>query len=300
LVAKCALLFNFLHQFTPAPESLKHLPKKPFELFIINIVDLNMKQLALLFFLIVIDAVAQDINNDSKLKSRVIISNKEQLKSENKMKTITIKKIEQNNISANQVAALLDNIKIPFHTIASLNWNEYPYQPEVTFRIAHDGTSIFLNYHIKEKSIRALYTKDNGMVWTDSCVEFFLLPAGKKEYYNIESNCIGTLFFGIEKDGNYRDPALPEFLNQIQRWSSLGNQPFEERIGDVEWELSLIIPITAFFKGDIKKLSGQITKGNFYKCGDDLVNPHFLSWNPINTEKPNFHLPEFFGSLVFE
>lgn len=262
---------------------------------------MKIKQLTtLLIPLIVIHGVTQEISNDSELKSRTIISQKEQLKLEREMKTVTVQKIEKNNISANQVATLFDNTKIPFHTIASLNWNEYPYRPEVSFRIAHDGTSIFINYHVKEKSIRARYSKDNSMVWTDSCVEFFLLPAGKNEYYNIESNCIGTLFFGIGENGNYREPALPEFLNQIQRWSSLGNQPFEERIGDVEWELSLIIPTSSFFKGDIKNLSGQAMKGNFFKCGDDLVSPHFLSWNPINTKSPNFHLPEFFGTLLFE
>ncbi|WP_221933402.1 carbohydrate-binding family 9-like protein [Flavobacterium sp. ZT3R18] len=260
-----------------------------------------MKQLIIvLILLIAIRGLSQEASNDLKSRSIDIIYKQEQLKSENEMKTVTIQKLEKNTISADQVAALLDNNKVSFQTIASLNWNEYPYHPEVSFRMAHDGTSIFLNYHIKEKSIRARYSKDNSMVWTDSCVEFFILPLGENEYYNIESNCIGTLFFGIGKDGSYREPALTEFSNQIQRWSSLGNQPFEERIGDVEWELSLIIPTSAFFKGDIKELSGQVMKGNFFKCGDDLVTPHFLSWNPINTKNPNFHLPEFFGTLIFE
>jgi hypothetical protein len=260
-----------------------------------------MRQLIIvLILLIAIRGLSQEASNDLKSRSIDIIHKQEQLKLENKMKTVTIQKLEKNTISADQVAALLDTNKIPFQAIASLNWNEYPYLPEVSFRIAHDGTSIFINYHVKEKSIRARYTKDNDMVWTDSCVEFFILPSGKNEYYNIESNCIGTLFFGIGKDGSYREPAQPEFSNQIQRWSSLGNQPFEERIGEVEWELSLIIPSNAFFKGDIKDLSGQVMKGNFFKCGDDLVSPHFLSWNPINTKNPNFHLPEFFGTLIFE
>lgn len=43
-----------------------------------------------------------------------------------------------------------------------------------------------------------------------------------------------------------------------------------------------------------------MTNANFYKCGDKLQTPHFLSWNPINLEKPNFHCPEFFGTLNFE
>jgi hypothetical protein len=260
-----------------------------------------MKQLQkVLILLISIRGLSQEVNNDLKSRSIDIIYKQEQLNSENEMKTITIHKLERKNISVDQVATLLNTNKIPYQTINSLNWNEYPYHPEVSFRMAHDGTSIFLNYHVKEKSIRARYTKDNSMVWTDSCVEFFVLPAGESDYYNIESNCIGTVFFGNGKDGIYREPAQPEFSNQIQRWSSLGNQPFEERMGAVEWELSLIIPTAAFFKGDIKELSGQVMKGNFFKCGDDLASPHFLSWNPINTKTPNFHLPEFFGTLLFE
>ena len=37
--------------------------------------------------------------------------------------------------------------------------------------------------------------------------------------------------------------------------------------------------------------------GNFYKCGDATEMPHYLSWNPIQTERPDFHRPEFFGEL---
>ena len=41
-------------------------------------------------------------------------------------------------------------------------------------------------------------------------------------------------------------------------------------------------------------------KANFYKCGDELQTPHFLSWNPIKIENPDFHRPDFFGTLEFE
>ena len=39
---------------------------------------------------------------------------------------------------------------------------------------------------------------------------------------------------------------------------------------------------------------------NLYKCGDNLNQPHFLSWSPITLDKPNFHCPDFFGTLIFE
>ena len=41
-------------------------------------------------------------------------------------------------------------------------------------------------------------------------------------------------------------------------------------------------------------------RGNFYKCGNQLPKPHFLSWNPIPTDNVQFHCPEFFGELDFE
>lgn len=47
-------------------------------------------------------------------------------------------------------------------------------------------------------------------------------------------------------------------------------------------------------------LDGKTMKGNFYKCGDKLQTPHFLSWSPIGLERPMFHCPAFFGTLSFE
>ena len=40
-----------------------------------------------------------------------------------------------------------------------------------------------------------------------------------------------------------------------------------------------------------------IRLGNFYKCADETMNPHFVSWSPIDLPEPNFHCPEFFGEI---
>ena len=49
----------------------------------------------------------------------------------------------------------------------------------------------------------------------------------------------------------------------------------------------------------IEDLSGLEAKGNFYKCGDKLENPHYLSWEPVRTPDPNFHLPSISASSLF-
>ena len=204
------------------------------------------------------------------------------------------------DVEVSALPQLFDREGIEFHSVGQVNWAEFPYAPEVKFRIAYTENSVLLNFKVKEASVRAHFGEDNGSVWTDSCVEFFSIPAGDGIYYNIECNCIGTILIGAGAVRNDRERAPKEITSLVERWSSLGSEPFEERIDDTDWEVALIIPYAAFFKHQITSLDGKEIKANFYKCGDELQTPHFLSWNPIEIEKPDFHRPDYFGTLEFE
>lgn len=180
------------------------------------------------------------------------------------------------------------------------NWSNFPYKPEVSFKIGHSGTEIYLQYLVKEKYIKAKYKNDNDPVWTDSCVEFFFSPVDDGSYYNVEFNCIGTALIGFGTSKQNRQRAGIEITSKIERNSSLGNDTIESKEGDFSWTLTLVIPASAFHKHNIENFSGMKARGNFYKCGDEVKVAHYLSWKPINFERPNFHLPEFFGELAFE
>ena len=211
-----------------------------------------------------------------------------------------VKKISSANVEACSLPKLFDEEKIDFQSVQCVNWAEYPYKPKVSFRIAHTKDSILLHFKVREESVRAKYGEDNGSVWTDSCVEFFSIPAGDGVYYNMECNCVGRLLIDAGAGRSNRQHAPQEVLDKVQRWSSLGQEDFEERIGDCRWEVALVIPYSAFFMHNITSLDGKAIRAIFYKCGDKLQTPHFLSWNPIDLEKPNFHCPEFFGMLRFK
>ena len=88
-------------------------------------------------------------------------------------------------------------------------------------------------------------------------------------------------------------------MQAIQRWTSLGTAPFPARESCTAWQLALVIPTTSFFDDNITELSGRTMRANFYKCGDKTLKPHFLSWSPIQSEKPDFHRPEDFGIINF-
>ena len=183
--------------------------------------------------------------------------------------------------------------------IACCNWaDEYPYTPDVRFRMFHTGDYLMVRFDVAEHYTAARVTEDNGRVWTDSCVEIFIAP-DETTYYNFETSCIGHMLLGAHRQGEKTVPAPAEVLASVKRHTTLPATPFEERVGDNRWSVVLAIPPQALFQHDLKTWSGAEVRANLYKCGDNLSHPHFLSWRPIRTEKPNFHRPEFFDSIKF-
>ncbi|MBN1821828.1 MAG: hypothetical protein JW833_13995 [Prolixibacteraceae bacterium] len=192
-----------------------------------------------------------------------------------------------------------DNNNQDFQLIDIVNWKDFTFKPEVSFQITHSGKTINLKYKVKEKYILAKETQTNGEVYKDSCVEFFISFDGKN-YYNFEFNCIGTIHLAYGTGRKNRVFVDPEIIKEIEIISSLGNQPFEERKGNFEWVLEARIPVSCFTFDKIINLSGIKATANFYKCGDGTSEPHYVTWNPVNSENPDYHRPEFFGGVKFE
>lgn len=204
-------------------------------------------------------------------------------------------------VAAVDVCSLMDGAYIAWQPIDIADWaEEWPYTPDVKFRIAHTGDSILIEYAVTEDSVRAVAASDHGRVWEDACCEFFFSPEGNATYYNVESNCAGRILLccGAGREGREKAPA--EVMESISRYASLGTTPFEERKEKTTWHLAIVLPATAFFKHHITSFDGMTATANFYKCGDLLAQPHFLSWNKIDIAKPDFHRPDFFGKITFE
>lgn len=186
------------------------------------------------------------------------------------------------------------------HAIKHKNW--YGVEGiEVSFTIGHDGSNIYLSYHVIEPQVRAVNTEYNSPVWEDSCVEFFFAPSRDKAYYyNFECNAIGTVLCAYGKDRHQREHLPESVLSQVETIPSLGKEPIGRIWGETNWDLRVKIPKEVLVFSKIEDLSGLKAKGNFYKCGDKLENPHYLSWEPVRSPDPNFHLPEHFGELSFQ
>ena len=182
--------------------------------------------------------------------------------------------------------------------IGCLNWPEaFPYRPEAEFDLCHDGGELHLRFRVKEDAVRAVCAADREHAWEDSCVEFFFDPHGDGTYYNLECTCIGKLYL-CRGEGRHGREFLPEAAYAaIRRRCSLGTEPFGLREAPTAWEVELDVPASVF---GLQTFSGLHARGNFYKCGDRLPVPHYLTWAPITTPKPDFHRPEYFDTLIFK
>ncbi len=216
------------------------------------------------------------------------------------MKKLVLKEIDHTGpLDMDMAEKLLEN-HAETQVVETINWAAYPYKPEVKFKMAYHQDQILLKYYVSEENILAKETRVNGRVHKDSCVEFFISTAGNDTYYNFEFSCIGIPHVGYGEARTNRVLIDPKILKLIRVKSSLGEEPFEEKTGGHQWEIMIVIPKECLLYDPNIVLKGLKAKANFYKCGDDTSQPHFVSWNPVGTQKPDYHQPAYFGEILFE
>ena len=149
-----------------------------------------------------------------------------------KTKALEVFKIAVNDgLSFENISTVIEKETI-LNTINWLEWDKFPYQPQVDFRIAHDDSLLFIKFYVKEDHLLAKRSEPNSATHRDSCVEFFIDPMKDGNYYNFEFNCIGTTHLAYGPDRSNRTFIPQEkIIKEIKTWSTLGDQPFDEKSG---------------------------------------------------------------------
>ena len=177
-----------------------------------------------------------------------------------------------------------------------VNWPEaFPYAPLCGGRVARTRDALVVDFRVSGLDLRARNTADNGRQWEDSCVEVFIQDPEDGNYYNFEINALGKVLACKGPERHNRTPRPAEEMEQILRFTQMEGGPLEQE-GIHTWRVGVVIPFR-LLGIDPERLPRSI-KANFYKCGDKTAHPHFLSWSPVETPKPDFHRPEFFGELI--
>ena len=174
---------------------------------------------------------------------------------------------------------------IPKAEIANSPWKkDYPAEYKAHAQVANLGLCLAVRLTAYEKEPLRSCREDNGPVYKDSCLEFFIMPDRKTGvYYNFECNPNGAMLVGVGNERNGRS-----FVKVPGPYREAFNIITE--VNEDSWSVQYMIPF-GIIGGTCE------TRGNFYKCREDDDRAHFMCWNNIVADKPDFHRPEFFGAL---
>lgn len=161
-------------------------------------------------------------------------------------------------------------------------------------KLAYDAERIYVRLEATEAHIRAELRGRTCQVADDSCLEFFFCPIwGDERYFNIEMNPNGAMFVGF--GSGIHDLTR---LLVADETAVFAPAPFRTTVG---WGVEYSVPaeFVRCFMPDFELKSGLRIRANCYKCGDQTVQPHYLSWNLIRQDTPLFHRPQDFGCMIF-
>ncbi len=167
---------------------------------------------------------------------------------------------------------------------------------EASVRLSHEGRFLHLRFSIQEPQLRRMCTEHNQKVFTDSCMEIFLQREGESDYVNFEFSASTKVLVGRGKERAARTLYPTFVIDQIPiQLTLLENTNIRSR-----YRLDVSIDLILFGLMKEEEATSFIKlKGNIYKCGDELKEPHYLCYAPIGTLKPDFHTPSYFVPFKF-
>lgn len=163
----------------------------------------------------------------------------------------------------------------------------------MTQQLCYDRQKLYIHQTAVETAIRAEHTDLLAQVCEDSCMEFFFCPEAKTDrYFNFEWNLQGALYLGF-RTGRENAARL-----QLKDHKALFG--FRGAKTPDGWEIFYEIPASfvQLFIPEFVLQPGVQLRANCYKCGDLTRKPHYLSWNPVTSEQPDFHRFQDFGTMI--
>lgn len=200
--------------------------------------------------------------------------------------------------------------KEPWNSIEGLHLGNYmgdepDPRPNVNAKVAYDEEAIYVIFRSEDQYVRCVVDEYQGPVSRDSCVEFFFTPGTdvSKGYFNLEINCGGTSLFAFQRDRGVERVSIPasEF-EEVDVATSMPRIVDPEIEEPVTWTMEVRIPfdILEEYTDFARPAPGVEWRANFYKIASGTSHPHYLTWSFVDNPTPQFHLPEYFGTIRFE
>lgn len=154
------------------------------------------------------------------------------------------------------------------------------------------GEGLYLKLVCLEKNPLRVYKENQDPVYKDSAMEAFFQfeetgTTDNPVYFNFEMNANGAI---LACYGKNKADRVPLTAQQIQKLECMA------RISNDRWSVELTLPIE-MLQQVYEKLSlkeGTAFTCNFYKICESKKYEHYAAYKYVESEQPNFHLPEYF------
>lgn len=182
------------------------------------------------------------------------------------------------------------------------------HRPKVQCKLLYDEKFLAVRFQVEDHFVQCRYDKWQDGVCRDSCCEFFISPQAdsddKTPFFNFECNAGGAMLLyhctrgeagNVEVDSSTVEIPLAASLVETPGLAGQGGTKIVPEITEpTTWGIEYHVPLELFNKytqKDVTPASGTVWRGNVYKCADQTSHPHWGSWAPVGTPRPNFHRP---------
>ena len=195
--------------------------------------------------------------------------------------------------------------KVKSITIANPMGKDPIFTPTTEAKVVYDNENIYIIFRVQDQYVKSTVTEYNGNVSGDSCVEFFFSPDEDNplHYFNLEINAGGTpLIFFVTKPWTGFNKLDNASISQIEIAHSMPGVVDPEITEPTTWTIECRVPYSILKNYSHVTIPKPGTKwrANFYKTGSRTGNPHYFTWSKVNKATPDFHMPEYFGTLEFK
>jgi alpha-galactosidase len=135
-------------------------------------------------------------------------------------------------------------------------------------------------------------------LWDRDVCEVFIMPGSGTGGQGPEPHEPKDYFeFEAAPTGEWLDLLIhPTADGRVTDWEYRSGFSVATRIEEDRVVIAMRIPWATF---GVTPRAGDVWRGNLFRCVGEGESRGYLAWQPTGTPKPNFHVPESFGKLVF-
>ncbi|HPS54877.1 MAG TPA: carbohydrate-binding family 9-like protein, partial [Sedimentisphaerales bacterium] len=134
--------------------------------------------------------------------------------------------------------------------VTALKINNYmgkepEHKPDTRAKLLYDEKFLYVIFKVEDNYVLATAEKFQDSVCQDSCVEFFFTPCQdvKNGYFNIETNCGGTVLFRHQlARGVGRNPVTEEDFSRMEIFHSEDKIINPQRNAPTNWVVEYKLP----------------------------------------------------------